>query len=89
MRLSRIIIRGFRNFRHLDVAVNDNVTCLVGENNTGKTNLIFALRLTIDAGLSATFRNLTLEDLPTGSDVSQPKQVLLLGSNAPVHVRFS
>ncbi len=77
MRLSRIVIRGFRNFQHLDVEVNDAVTCIVGENNTGKTNLVLALRLAIDAGLSSTYRSLTHEDFCAGTDISQPTQVMV------------
>ena len=77
MYLSRIVIRGFRNFDHLDVPINDKVTCVVGENNTGKTNLVFALRLALDAAMSSTFRNLTVEDFCSGTDVSTPQQVIV------------
>ncbi len=68
MHLCRLVIRGFRNFTHLDVPVADKVTCVVGENNTGKTNLVFALRLALDAGLSSTYRNLTPDDFCSGTD---------------------
>src|SRR5690348_12295187 len=77
MYLCRIVIRGFRNFAHLDVPVADKVTCVVGENNTGKTNLVFALRLALDAGLSSTYRNLTPEDFCSGTDISTPQQVIV------------
>lgn len=77
MYLSRIVIRGFRNFAHLDVPVTDKVTCVVGENNTGKTNLVFALRLALDAGMSSTFRNLTVDDFFAGTDITTPQHVLI------------
>jgi putative ATP-dependent endonuclease of OLD family len=77
MYLSRIVIRGFRNFVHLDLPVADKVTCVVGENNTGKTNLVFAIRLALDGGLSSTYRNLTPEDFCSGADVSTPQQVIV------------
>ena len=77
MYLSRIVIRGFRNFPHLDVPIADKVTCIVGENNTGKTNLVFALRLALDAGLSSTYRNLTPDDFCSGTDISTPQQVIV------------
>lgn len=77
MYLSRIVIRGFRNFGHLDVPVTDKVTCVVGENNTGKTNLVFALRLALDAGLSSTFRNLTADDFCSGTGIGTPQQVIV------------
>ena len=66
MYLCRIVIRGFRNFAELDVPVADKVTCVVGENNTGKSNLVHALRLALDANLSSTFRNLTPDDRLSG-----------------------
>jgi putative ATP-dependent endonuclease of OLD family len=77
MYLSRIVIRGFRNFVHLDVPVTDKVTCVVGENNTGKSNLVHALRLALDAGLSSSYRNLNPEDFCSGTDISTPKQVII------------
>ena len=43
--LSRILIRRFRHFVHLDVPVTDKVTCVVGENNTGNSLLVHVLRL--------------------------------------------
>ena len=45
MFVSRLFIKNFRNFRHLDVQLSDGVTCFIGENNSGKTNLFHALRL--------------------------------------------
>lgn len=77
MHLSRIVIRGFRNFEQLDVPVNDKVTCVVGENNTGKTNFVFALRLALDAAMSSMSRNLTVEDFCCGTDISTPQQVIV------------
>jgi len=49
MYISRIIVRNFRNFRFLDAALEPGTTCVIGENNTGKTNLVHAIRLAIDA----------------------------------------
>ena len=77
MYLCRIVIRGFRNFAELDVPVADKVTCVVGENNTGKSNLVHALRLALDANLSSTFRNLTPDDFCSGTDISTPQQVIV------------
>jgi hypothetical protein len=38
MRISRVVIRNFRSFALLDVPINGNTTCVIGENNTGKSN---------------------------------------------------
>jgi len=50
MRLSRIVIKNFRNFKFLDVKLGDHAVVL-GENKVGKTNSLFALRLILDPSL--------------------------------------
>ena len=44
MHLSRIKIENFRNFSEMDVQLAGNVV-VVGENRVGKSNLVYALRL--------------------------------------------
>ncbi|HZL19992.1 MAG TPA: ATP-dependent endonuclease [Polyangia bacterium] len=77
MRLSRIVIRNFRSFEHLDVPLSAGTTCLIGENNTGKSNFLHAVRLCIDAGLSSTYRALLPTDIHSTVDISHPNQVLV------------
>jgi putative ATP-dependent endonuclease of the OLD family len=77
MRLSRIVILNFRSFRHLDVPLSESTTCVIGENNTGKTNFLHAIRICIDAGLSSTFRSLLARDIHSGVNISEPNQVLI------------
>ena len=77
MYISRILIRNFRNFELLDITTNPGVTCVVGENNTGKTNLLHAIRLPIDAALSSRYRSLSIDDFPSGTDLSTPQQILV------------
>ncbi len=77
MFISRIVIRNFRNFEMLDLTIRDGVTCIVGENNTGKTNLLHAIRLAIDANLSSAYRQLTEHDIHSQIDISEPQQVLV------------
>ncbi len=77
MYISRIIIRNFRNFKHLDVPIRPGVTCLVGENNTGKSNLLHALRLAVDSNLSSTYRLLSEHDIHTGISISHANQVIV------------
>jgi len=50
MRLSRVSITNFRNFKNLDVRLGKHAVFL-GENKIGKTNLLFALRLILDPSL--------------------------------------
>lgn len=77
MRISRVVIRNFRSFEHLDVPITAGTTCLIGENNTGKTNFLHAIRLCIDAGLSSTYRALIPNDIHSTVDISHPTQVLI------------
>ena len=69
MYLSRIRVRNFRNFHCLDVKLGPK-SVVVGENNVGKTNLLFALRLILDPKLSDTSRQLREEDFWDG--LSEP-----------------
>jgi putative ATP-dependent endonuclease of OLD family len=77
MRISRVVIRNFRSFAHLDVPLSEGTTCLIGENNTGKSNFLHAIRLCIDAGLSSIYRALLPTDIHSTVDISDPNQVLI------------
>lgn len=51
MNLDKVYIRGFRNFN--EATINFNPHCLIiGANDVGKTNLIYALRLLLDRSFS-------------------------------------
>ncbi|MDD4059463.1 MAG: AAA family ATPase [Kiritimatiellae bacterium] len=65
MRLSRIQIKNFRNFKNLDVAVSEHAV-IVGENKIGKSNLVYALRLLLDPTLPDSARQLREEDFWDG-----------------------
>ncbi len=77
MHISRITILNFRNFREFDVYLGPGTTCIVGENNSGKTNLLAALRLCLDAGLSSRYRQLMPEDVFSGASIQEPTQVVV------------
>lgn len=77
MKISRIVIRNFRSFEYLDVPISAGTTCVIGENNTGKSNFLHAIRLCLDAGLSSTYRSLIPNDIHSAVDISQPSQVLI------------
>lgn len=77
MRINRVVIRNFRSFEHLDLPISAGTTCIIGENNTGKTNFLHAVRLCLDAGLSSTYRSLLPNDIHSTVDVSEPNQVLI------------
>ena len=65
MRISRIQVQNFRNFRALDLRLRRNVV-VVGENKIGKTNLLHAIRLVLDPSLPDSARYLPDEDFWDG-----------------------
>jgi putative ATP-dependent endonuclease of OLD family len=65
MRISRVKITNFRNFQNLDVLLNEHAV-IVGENKIGKSNLLYALRLVLDPGLTDSARQLRDEDFWDG-----------------------
>jgi AAA ATPase domain len=77
MHLSRIVIRNVRSFEHLDVPISAATTCIIGENNTGKSNFLHAIRLCVDSGLSSIYRSLSPTDIHSTVDITYPNQVLI------------
>jgi putative ATP-dependent endonuclease of the OLD family len=77
MRISRVVIRNFRSFSLLDVPLLENTTCVIGENNTGKSNFLHAIRLCIDSGLSSTYRVLAPNDVHSAVDLKIANHVLI------------
>lgn len=65
MRLSRVRIENFRNFKEADVSLGDDIV-IVGENKVGKSNFLSALRLVLDPGLPDAARQLRAEDFWDG-----------------------
>jgi predicted ATP-dependent endonuclease of OLD family len=51
MYISKLSIRNYRNFRNISLSFQKGVNTIIGENGSGKTNLLQALRLLIDDSL--------------------------------------
>lgn len=51
MVLNKVFIKGFRNFKEATVNFNEH-SLIIGANDVGKTNLIYALRILLDRGFS-------------------------------------
>lgn len=51
MKLSKLYVKGFRNFKEATVNFN-NQSLIIGANDVGKTNLLYALRILLDRGFS-------------------------------------
>ncbi|MFH1893811.1 MAG: AAA family ATPase [Candidatus Zixiibacteriota bacterium] len=65
--ISRIEVTNFRNLAAFEVDISNN-TVVVGENRSGKSNLLHALRLVLDPSLSDAARVLRAEDFWDGLD---------------------
>jgi putative ATP-dependent endonuclease of OLD family len=65
MRIRRLQVKNFRNFRSLDIEVGSHLV-IVGENGVGKSNLLYALRLVLDPSLPDAYRQLRDEDFWDG-----------------------
>jgi putative ATP-dependent endonuclease of OLD family len=77
LRLSRVVIKNLRSIQYADVTLSEPTTLVIGENNTGKSSFIHALRLCLDVGLSSTFRTLLKDDVYSGVDQTLPFQVMV------------
>ncbi|MGQ4871987.1 MAG: AAA family ATPase, partial [Candidatus Thorarchaeota archaeon] len=65
MKIHRIQIKSFRNFKDFDVMLGEQVV-IAGENKIGKTNLLHALRLVLDPSLPDSARQLQKTDFWDG-----------------------
>lgn len=77
MRVSRVVIRNVRAIEFADVPLSETATLVIGENNTGKSSFIHAIRLCLDVGLSSAYRTLTKDDIYCTVDQSQPFQAFV------------
>ena len=62
MKIRKIRLRNFRNLRDVEI-VAQNPLILCGENNTGKTNLLFALRLLLGTDSYRLSHDISVEDI--------------------------
>lgn len=62
MKISRVVIKNYRNIHEADVSL-DGSTALIGENNCGKSNFLRALTLPLYSEENSISKNLTWEDI--------------------------
>jgi len=86
MFLSRILLQHFRSYPQADFTFNEGVTCIVGPNTAGKTNLLEAISLlAIGKGFRAEKET---ELIQFGQDVARVKGQLLRGEEDKEKVRL-
>jgi putative ATP-dependent endonuclease of OLD family len=62
MHIKSIEIKNFRNFSNFQIDFTNGFQTIIGENNIGKSNLYWAIRLVLDKNLSYNSRNLEEKD---------------------------
>ena len=62
MNIKSIAIKNFRNFDDFTIDFSEGFQTIIGENNIGKSNLYWAIRLVLDGDLSYNSRNLNIKD---------------------------
>lgn len=62
MNIRNISIINFRNFKNISIDFSEGFQTIIGENNIGKSNLYWAIRLVLDREISYNSRNLELKD---------------------------
>lgn len=62
MNIKSIAIKNFRNFENFSIDFSEGFQTIIGENNIGKSNLYWAIRLVLDKELSYNSRNLDYKD---------------------------
>ncbi|MFI6161738.1 ATP-dependent nuclease [Micromonospora haikouensis] len=68
LHISRVEVENFRNFKHLVIDPFPATAVIVGQNNVGKSNLLYALRIILDPDLPDSARRLREEDLYDNGD---------------------
>jgi putative ATP-dependent endonuclease of the OLD family len=71
VRAERLIVRNFRNLANIEVPLSPG-TVIVGENRSGKSNLLHALRLVLDPTMPNSDRHLPREDFWDGLSDGTP-----------------
>ena len=88
MHLTNMSIKNFRNFKEVDFPVGPGAV-VVGENRSGKSNLIHALRLVLDPSLPNSERMLRPEDFWDGlSDGSEGWDPMKAGEIIEIAIEF-
>lgn len=66
MYISRLQLVNYRNFARADVAFKKGVNTIIGENGSGKTNLLRAMRLLLEEGMVRMVHRLDAQDFHRG-----------------------
>ena len=87
MQLNRIVIKNYRSLKFVDVLVAERTTCIIGENNTGKSNLVQALRLCLPVkpdltSLENAYVKLLLGETTFEREITTDGNIMMLAESA-------
>jgi len=75
MHIKSIEIANFRNFSNFKIDFTKGFQTVIGENNIGKSNLFWAIRLVLDKNLSYNSRNLEEKDFNGFADINKESYI--------------
>lgn len=65
MRLEKVRIKGFRNFDDTEV-IFQKKTLIIGANDVGKSNLLYALRILFDKTIASVYKGIHIKTTKNG-----------------------
>ncbi len=77
MNISKIYIKNFRNFEEFNISFTDGFQTIIGENNIGKSNFYYAVRLILDKYLSYKDRNLEKKDFYNFDELNIDSHIII------------
>jgi len=77
MHVDRVVIRNFRGIESADIRLRPGLNVLVGRNGSGKTTVLQALRMLLDATLGRQARSLTEGDIYGNEKLAGPANVVI------------
>ncbi len=91
MRLTTVKIRNFRGIQCLDLRLERDVTVLIGENNSGKTSILEAMRIGLDTIKSEKIVKFTEYDFYRAQDITtlskcEPIKIVFLFEETTEHM---
>ena len=77
MKISKVCIKNYRNFKEFKINFTDGFQTIIGENNIGKSNFYQAVRLVLDKNLSYRDRYLDKKDFHGFEDLSLESHIII------------